>query len=149
MTTAAATTLKVSVDPDQLQDLYMGEPIADKVDALPMPERFNLIVAQVAIKKKVGSLILADQTIQDQQWTHGLVVVVKVGPSVFKGKRFEDMGLSPDDAPQVGDILWVSSKTPNRFTVDRYTFFEVPDDAILARWTREQRQHLHRIGFSL
>jgi hypothetical protein len=132
MTTAAATTLKVSVDPDQLQDLYMGEPIADKVDALPMPERFNLIVAQVAIKKKVGSLILADQTIQDQQWTHGLVVVVKVGPSVFKGKRFEDMGLSSDDAPQVGDM-----------------FFEVPDDAILARWTREQRQHLHRIGFSL
>jgi hypothetical protein len=110
-----------------------GKDLTIPLEALPYPERFNLIVKPVGIKKKVGSIILADQTIDAQEWTHGTAVVCKVGPSVFRGQRFKDMGLSPADAPKVGDLVYIMPRNPNRFEVDKELYMLIADDGIFAR----------------
>lgn len=123
---------------------YVDEDLKIPLEALPDPERFNLIVKPVGIKRMVGKIILADQTVDAQEWTHGTVVVCKVGPAVFKGHRFKDMGIHHTDAPKVGDLLYVMPRTPNRFKVDGQIYFLVADDGIFARL---DPKHAHRIEY--
>jgi hypothetical protein len=121
-----------------------GKDLAIPLEALPYPERFNLIVKPVGIKRKVGSIILADQTVDAQQWTHGTAVVCKVGPSVFRGQRFKDMGLGPEDGPKVGDLVYIMPRNPNRFEVDGELYMLIADDGIFARL---DPKHAHRITY--
>jgi co-chaperonin GroES (HSP10) len=123
---------------------YVNEDLNIPLEALPYPERFNLIVRQVSIKKKIGSIILADQTVSAQEWTHGTAVVCKVGPSVFRGQRFKDMGLGPEDGPKVGDLVYVMPRNPNRFEVDGELYMLIADDGIFARL---DPKHAHRITY--
>jgi co-chaperonin GroES (HSP10) len=121
-----------------------GKDLTIPLEALPYPERFNLIVKPVGIKRKVGSIILADQTVDAQQWTHGTAVVCKVGPSVFKGQRFKDMDLKPSDGPKVGDLVYIMPRNPNRFEVDGELYMLIADDGIFARL---DPKHAHRITY--
>jgi hypothetical protein len=123
---------------------YVDNELKVPLEALPYPERFNLIVKPVGVKKKVGSIILADQTVDAQQWTHGTAVVCKVGPSVFRGQRFKDMGLGPEDGPKVGDLVYIMPRNPNRFEVDGELYMLIADDGIYARL---DPAHAHRITY--
>lgn len=127
-----------------ISDVWLGEKIP--LEAIPDPDRFNLVIKQVTIKTKIKSILLAPSTIDAQSWTHGMAVVVKRGPSVYRGKKFEDMGLSPEDGPKVGDVIYYESRAPRRFKVDGEEFLVIPDDAVIARFNRD---HLSRIGFTI
>jgi co-chaperonin GroES (HSP10) len=131
---------------NDLNDLWLGEGIETMLEAVPEPERFFLIVTQVAIRRKVGSIIIPDTAQEDQQWTHGLAMVVKVGPSAYVGKKFEDMGLSQAQCFKPGDLVQFESRAPRRFFVDGRLFMYIPDDAVMGR---PKREHMHRIKFTI
>ena len=125
-------------------DMWLGEKVP--LEAIPDPDRFNLIIKQVEIKKMFGSIIAPTAVVDGQSWTHGMAIVVKCGPSVYRGRKFEDMGLGPDDGPKVHDVIFYESRAPKRFKVDGEEFLIIADDAVLARF---DRKHLNRIGFSI
>jgi hypothetical protein len=133
-----------AVRPYILLDEEGLKPLVVPLEALPYPERFNLIVRPVGIKKMMGSIILPDQVVDAQQWTHGTALVCKVGPSVFRGQRFKDMGLGPEDGPKVGDLVYVMPRNPNRFEVDGELYMLIADDGIFARL---DPKHAHRITY--
>lgn len=105
------------------------------VEALiPTPARYFLVIRQVGIKEKIGSLYIPDSAKDAQSYTHGLGIVLKVGPAAFKGRKFEDMGLDPAlHAPKVGDIVQFQARgVPARFKVCDIDLIAIPDDAYYA-----------------
>lgn len=127
-----------------LDDLWMGEHVP--LEALPEPERFNVLIKQVNIKKVTAKGILIPETVQsDQQWSHGMGLVVKVGPSVFRGTKFLDVGLTPEMGPAPGDIYWFQARAPMRLFVDDELYMLLADDGLLAKFDRKQ---LSRVRFT-
>lgn len=134
-----------------LDDKWLGETLPP-LEWIPDPDRFYLLVTQVGIKtQSAGGILLPGTTIADQEWNHGLGLVVKVGPAVYAGQRFRDMNLGVEDGPVVGDLVLFQARTPNRIKVelpgggDRL-FLQISDDAILGRVKRE---HMHRVKFQV
>lgn len=146
ITTGIAGTVVDKSDPFAAVRPYVSEDLKIPLDALPYPERFNIIVKPVGVKKMIGSLIMPDQVVDGQQWTHGTAVVCRVGPSVFRGQRFKDMGLGPEDGPKVGDLVYIMPRNPNRFKVDGEIYMLIADDGIFARLDPKQA---HRIEYAL
>lgn len=99
---------------------------------VPAPHRFLMALMPVDIKAKIGSIFIPDGAIEAQMWINGLGKVCALGPGVYKGRRYEEMGLSPEDAPKIGDIVIYNAKSPNRITVDGRTLIYVADDATTA-----------------
>lgn len=136
---------------NNLGELFLGEDLPP-LDWIPDPDRFMLLVTQIGIKKKsAGGIIIPDQTVDGQEWNHNMGLVIKVGPSVYTGHRFVDMGLNKDQAPKPGDVVLFQAKTPNRLKVDlpnggERLFLQIADDAVLGRVKRE---HMHRIKFQV
>ncbi len=127
-----------------LDDFWMGEHVP--LEALPEPERFNVLIKQVNIKKVTAKGILIPETVQsDQQWSHGMGLVVKVGPSVFRGTKFLDVGLTPEMGPAPGDIYWFQARAPMRLFVDDELYMLLADDGLLAKFDRKQ---LSRVRFT-
>jgi len=97
---------------------------------VPTPHRYLVLVMPVMVRSKIGSVWLPDQAIDDQLWINGLGKVCAVGPGVYKGRRFADIGLTPEDAPKIGDVVIYNAKSPNRLTVDGRTLLFVNDDSL-------------------
>lgn len=127
-----------------LTDKFLGEKIP--LEAIIEPDRFYVVVKQVAIKQKIGSILMPTSAVDAQSWTHGMALVIKVGPSVYRGRKFEDVGLTPDDGPKVGDVIYFEARTPRRLKVDGEEYLLIPDDAIMGRFSRE---HLARTSFTV
>lgn len=128
---------------DIFDDIFLGEHVP--LEAIPEPQRFNVFVKQINLRAKIGSIHIPDTVQADQQWSHGMGLVVKVGPSVYRGAKFEDVGLTPDMGPQVGDIYWFLARAPQRIFVDNELYMLLADDALLAKFDRRQ---LDRVRFS-
>lgn len=144
-TNSSAGTTEIA---NPLDDPWLGEGIESMLEAVPSPERFYLAVTQVSIKKKTaGGILLPDQVVADQEWTSGAALVVKVGPSCFKGRRFEDIGLSEADVFKPGDVVHFNAGgSPRRLHVDGRLFLFITDDSVISRI---DRKHLHRIKFTI
>lgn len=130
----------IPASPYDLTDKWLGEPVApDWLLARFHLERYQILVRQLGIKRKIGTLIMPDQVVDAQRWTHGLVLIVKCGPGVFAGKRFEDMGLSVEDAPKPGDVCGVESRiaASRRNYLLGQEYFILPDDCGFFRIDRE------------
>jgi hypothetical protein len=145
-------------------DAEAMEPTLPGIDLAPLPESIEdmddpmpdlagievettqILLKPVGIKRRKGAIIFSDQTIDDQYWTHGLGRVAKLGPSVYRGKRFADLGLSPEDAPPVGAVVNYNARTPRRVKIDGEVFIIVNDDAIGLRIDPAQA---HRITFHI
>jgi co-chaperonin GroES (HSP10) len=135
---ATSTAHATSIDTD---DKWLGENIDPA--KIPVPERFQLAVKQVGLRKQsAGGILLPDQVVDNQKWLQGVGVVVAKGPAVYRGKKFEDMGLHPNDAPKVGDLVMFEARAPRRAEVDGETILYIPDDAAFARPTRDQLKYL-------
>lgn len=136
---------------NDLTDKFLGESLPP-MDWIPDPDRYFLLITQVGIKRKsAGGILLPDASISDQQWNHGLGLVIKTGPAVYTGQRFRDMNLDVSHAPTVGDLVLFQARTPNRIEVQMpdggwRLFLEIADDALLGRVKRE---HMHRIKFQV
>mgnify|MGYP001179290597 CR=1 FL=1 len=144
----AITKLKVDVanaDPFAIYNDYWDKPVPD-LAAIPDPERYYMIVRQVGKKRKIGSIILSEQTVADQDWTHGAAVVVKLGPSVYRGRKYEDMGLTPADAPQPGTLVMFEARSPKRIKIDGELYLIIADDATFARPSLAE---LGRLAFTI
>lgn len=133
---------------NDIEDVWMGEGIETLLEAVPEPEKFYMAVTQVAIKKKTaGGVLLPDQSVDDQQWTSGLAIVVKVGPSCFKGRRFEDIGLTEADVFKPGELIHFNAgASPRRIHVDGRLFLYITDDSVISR---PDRRHMHRLKFTI
>lgn len=119
----------------------------------PVPEgvisrvcMFNIIVAPIGVRKKIGSILLPDKAVDDQKWYHGLGQVKWVGEAVYKGRRFEDMGLTPDDGLKVGDLVYYNARSPARFKVDGKLYVILTDDSISMVFDRDG---IDRLNFML
>ena len=71
---------------------------------------FNMVVAPIAVRTKIGSIFLPAKVVDDSKWYHGLGQVKFVGEACYTGRRFEDMGLTPDKAPKVGDLVYYNPR---------------------------------------
>jgi hypothetical protein len=116
-------------------DRFHGATVPN-LDKVPDPERWNLCIRQLGIKEKIGSLYIPDSVKDAQSYTHGMGVVLKVGKCVYRGRKYEDLGLTPEDGPQVGDIICFRAHTaPTRLKVQDIEVMYIPDDAFYARAT--------------
>ncbi len=140
----AASSQKVECGLD-LNDPWFGETVAEEA-ALPEPGKWYCIVKQIGIKRKVGSIIIPDSVQSDQQWSHGLCLVVRVGPAVYRGSKFRDMELDADKhGPKVGDIWTFQARQVRyRVKIDGEDYIEMPDDALVSRINPHE---LHRYSF--
>jgi len=119
-------------------DRFHGATVPD-LDKVPTPARWNLVVRQLGIKEKIGSLYMPDSVKDAQSYTHGMAVVLKVGSCVYRGRKYEDLGLSPEDGPQVGDIIcFRAHSAPTRFKVQDIELMVIPDDAYYATVAPDQ-----------
>ncbi len=126
-----------------LDDLFLGETVP--LEALPDPERFYVLLKQVNLRKKIGSIEIPDTVLADQQWSHGMGLVVKTGPSVYRGTKFTDVGLMPEDGPKPGDLYWFQARAPMRLYIDSELYMLLSDDGLLAKFNRHE---LDRVRFT-
>lgn len=130
----------IAKSPYDLRDRWLGEDVApDWLLARVKLERYQILVRQLGIKKRIGTIIVPDSVVDSQRWTHGLVMVIKLGPGVYAGKRFEDMGLSRDDAPKPGDVWAIESRisASRRCDLLGSEYFILPDDCGFMRIERD------------
>lgn len=132
-----ATTTLTSAD-----DIFMGEKVP--LEAIPDPQRFHVVLKQYNLRSKIGSVLLPETAVADRQWSHGMGIVVKVGPSVYRGAKFEDVGLTPEMGPQVGELYWFSARAPMRILVDGELYLLMSDDALLGKFNKN---HINRVRF--
>ena len=83
----------------------LGSPIAYYVWVMPISPK----------PVSTGGIILPDETIDMEWWNAGIGRLARKGPCAWKHPRFEDMGMTADMEPQIGDIVIFGSRTPNRF----------------------------------
>lgn len=132
---------------DLIDDPWMGEDIPEAALKGLKVKLWHCVVKQIGIRRKSkGGLILPDQTVADQEWTHGLCMVVKAGPACYRGKKFEDLGIEPEDAPKPGELYLFTARSPERIKVADETFILVPDDALKVR---VDRKYINDISFKI
>lgn len=131
---------------DPVNDPWIGEHVTEEMLEAVDPKLWYVVVKQIGITEKTkGGILLTDQTVADMEWTMGLCIVCKLGPAVYKGPKFQDLGLTPADGPQVGEVYRFQARNPTRYRLYGETFIEVADDALTSRFSRE---HLHEVSFS-
>lgn len=130
----------------------VGDSEFSEIDS-PLPEgvinrvtMFNMVIAPIAVRTKIGSIFLPAKAVDDQKWYHGLGQVKFVGEACYTGRRFEDMGLQPWQSPKVGDLVYYNAKTPARFKIDGKLFVILTDDSIAMVF---DRAGIDRLNFML
>jgi len=109
--------------------------------------KWGMAIKQVGLKKKIGSIHLPEQLQDAQGYTHGLGIVLKLGPSCFRGKKCEDLGITPENSAKVGDIILFQAATvPRRIKVDGIEILFINDDAY---YGTVEPSEIHRISFKL
>ena len=141
-----AGAIQTNVDADHP---WLGEDIPtdlmEKLQATRAMHRFNLLVKRIEVKSKIGAIHIPDSARHDMNWLQGLGIVCASGPSVYKGAKFDDVGLTQDDAPKVGDAIWFNARVPLKVKIDGVEYLALPDDAILMTIPRDE---IHRFTFN-
>lgn len=105
-------------------------------DGLPDPGLWRLILMPIRQRLKTkGNIILADETLDTQNWTHALWKVCKVGPFVYRGPAYHGFSQEELDVerPKVGELYLVDPKAPRRFNFRKMLFIVVNDDQLWGR----------------
>jgi co-chaperonin GroES (HSP10) len=122
--------------------------IPELIDLPWQPDRWLMVVSQVTISK-VGSFEIPEQMQEDQHWTSGVGRIIALGQAVYMGRQFADKGLTPEDAPKVGDFVIFNAKTPLRFKYRDRTYITINDDATLGRVASDRVEDaLNNISFT-
>lgn len=127
---------------DVAQDADMPIP-----EGLPDPGLWRLILMPIRQRVKTkGKILLADETLDTQNWTHALWKVCKVGPFVYRGPAYQ--GFSPEELeanrPKVGELYLVDPKAPRRFNYKKVLFIVVNDDQL---WGRVEPENIDGLEF--
>ena len=117
-------------DADVVQDVDREIP-----EGLPEPTAWRVILMPVRQVIRQGSILLPQETLDTQNWTHMLWKVCKVGNLVFRGPAWS--GFDPEmieaERPKIGDLFLVDPKAPRRFKFKGITFITVNDDQLWGR----------------
>jgi co-chaperonin GroES (HSP10) len=97
------------------------------------PDRWLMVVVQVGVKATTGGIEMPNVIEENMQWLSGLGRIVARGEAVYQGKLFADKGLTPENAPQVGDFVLFNAKTPMRIKYEGKDHIFINDDSIMAR----------------
>jgi co-chaperonin GroES (HSP10) len=130
---------------DIIHDLDVDVP-----EGLPEPPLWKVFVLPVRQRKVTkGGILLADETMDVQNWTHQLFKVAAVGKQVYRGKAYETYDIDDADRPKVGELWIVDPKQPRRFGFRGHTIIIINDDQLLGRVDPSQVEHLKFSGFEL
>ena len=115
----------------------------------PLPEvvpqkihPYRMYVMLVGLKRELGGILLPDETIDAQYFNHCLGRIVGLGPSCFKGHRWEDIGYTQDMHPKVGDFITFNPRAPIRETWSKTILIVMNDDDWRSSPSREEINHL-------
>jgi len=122
----------------------------------PVPEHklrvplWKIMAMPVGIRRTSrGGIMLPDETIDVQNWTHQLYKIVAVGNHVFRGKAYESYDITEDERPQIGDLWIIDSKQPRRFQYKGHTFVVITDDSLNVRVDPSDVENLKFNGIEL
>lgn len=107
-------------------------------DEIPLhlgePALYRMFVMPVRLRRKTkGGIILADETKDAALWYHQLGKVAAVGPCCFQGPAFRGLDIPEAHKPKVGDLIFYSGRSPNRFEYMGKQFVVINDDQWLGR----------------
>lgn len=95
------------------------------------PPLWKILAMPVGMRRKSkGGILMVDETLDVQNWTHQLYKIVAVGPHVFRGKAYESYDITDAERPQVGQIWIIDSKQPRRFQYKGHTLVVITDDSL-------------------
>ena len=132
---------------DVAQDADMPIP-----EGLPDPGLWRLILMPIRQRVKTkGNIILADETLDTQNWTHALWKVCKIGPFVYRGPAYQGFSQEELDKerPKVGELYLVDPKAPRRFNYKKVLFIVVNDDQLWGRVNPDNIDGLEFKGLEL
>lgn len=101
----------------------LAKPPIWKIFAIPVRQR----------SKTKGGIILTDESLDIQNWTHRLYKIAACGKHVYRGDDYERLGVTEDEAPKVGDLWIVQPKNPDRFVYKGHTVVILNDDMLQGR----------------
>ena len=129
---------------DEISDEF----IAACALALPPQLYYCSVVPCNTVKQTRGGILLADQAVDHQKWTHGLGMVIATGPAVYRGRTFQELGLEPKDGPQSGDLVLYDPKIPKKLQFDwKGRPREVVMVADHAFYAHVRREDINKISF--
>lgn len=104
-------------------------------------------VMQRSITK--GGILLADETVDMQDWTHQLHKIVLVGPHVYKGPEYQAYDIKDEEIPKVGQLWTIDPKQPRRFKFKGRLLILLNDDQLGIRCEPEDVEHFSFNGLDL
>jgi hypothetical protein len=96
-----------------------------------------------------GGILLADESVDIQDWTHQLHKVVLVGPHVYKGPQYQGYDITDDQIPKVGQLWIVDPKHPVRFRYRGRLFLILNDDQLRLKAHEDDVEHISFNGLEL
>lgn len=111
------------------EDLYTDEDVADpELKDVPDPLGWRVIVRPLPPRTKIGSILLADTTREEESIVQCLGRVIKIGPLAWTRS---DMGEEPWAA--VGDTVIYGKYAGRRFSVNGVKMLLLNDDDLIAK----------------
>lgn len=129
----------------KLSDLeWLGETIP--WEALEQPATWYVLLKQVNVMRRTaGGILLTDQSVEANEWNTGFGLVLRLGPGVYRGAKFEGLGITPDMAPKPGEVWEFRARGgAERRWIDGEAYMLMADDGLIARCDPDQ---MHRIRF--
>lgn len=116
---------------DQYRRAYQH--LLDKLhgEDVPTPTGWHVLVVQYVRPQRVGSIILAETTLQEDAWQNRVGLVLKLGDDCWGDRARYPSGIwaHPGDS-----VMWRKlDNAASRFEVNGVTLCFVNDDAIMAR----------------
>lgn len=142
------SALRASVpDLDQAIIHDVDTPIPEGLPDPPLWQILAMPVRQRRVTK--GGIMLPDETLDTQAWTHQLFKLCKVGPQVYRGPAYSGYDISDAEIPKVGQLWLIDPKQPRRFMFDGLTIISINDDQLRGRVDPKYVSKLKFSGFEL
>lgn len=128
---ARAPEFKLPPNPksDKIHDIDTPPP-----EGLKKPSLWRILAYPVGQRRvSPGGIILTDETLDVNNWTHQLYKIAAIGQQVFRGPAFAGYDISEDEIPKVGELWLIDPKIPRRYTYDNYTICVLTDEQLIQR----------------
>lgn len=81
------------------------------------PFNYRIVIMPVSPPEKTaGGILIADTTQEAHEWMNYVGRVIDMGAGAYKHKKFQDLGLTDDDIPKIGDWVIYAPYQPYRIS---------------------------------
>jgi hypothetical protein len=132
----------------QLEDKSLAQEIDAPIpEGVPQPKQWRVTLMPIRQVTHQGSIMLAPETVDVQDWTHMLWKVAAVGPLVYRGPAWAGFSEEELEAerPKVGELYLADPKQPRRYHYKGVLFIVVNDDQL---WSRVEPDNVTGLSFS-